>query len=161
MRGVLASFLPLWTAEPLQGGLSHTNLPQIKEHILQCSVSCVTAQAAATPEWSQSALVWAQERNSTSLKAACSNYYYTNKPYLRKKTTAACNHYCKTSSSLQTFPALQVLGTGEPTHLTVPFCNYTTTTTKRVFFYLSLLWTFCNHYLKNSGQSGQHSWKFN
>lgn len=90
MRVSWAPSLLLWTAEPLlrswtlAGALSHTNPPQIKEHIFQCSVSCGTAQAAAAPEWSQSALVWAQERNSTPVEAAWSNYY-TNKPYLRKK----------------------------------------------------------------------------
>lgn len=132
-----------WEAEPSQQGLSHTN-PQIKEYIFQCSVSCVTAQAAAAPEWSQSALVWAQERNSTLVEAAWSNYYYTinyyytNKPYLRKKATAACIHHCRTSLSLQKFPALQVLGKGETLQKTVPFCKYTST--KRVFSSLSLLW---------------------
>lgn len=81
---------PCWETEPSQGSLSHTNPPQIKEHIFQCS-----AQAAATPERSQSALVWAQERNSTPVEAAWSNYYYTNKPYLREK-----NH-SSSHSSLQ------------------------------------------------------------
>lgn len=150
MGGVLGSFLPpvnSWApAEKLNppSRVCPTQTPQIKEYIFQCSVSCVTAQAAAAPEWSQSALVWAQERNSTLVEAAWSNYYYTinyyytNKPYLRKKATAACIHHCRTSLSLQKFPALQVLGKGETLQKTVPFCKYTST--KRVFSSLSLLW---------------------